>query len=197
MRLSGPFVRVVLFATCLLVAAPVAAQEGLLFGSAGGETDELPTGLAKLELLSLGVSEPFFLNAQVLRFTCSVRGFRAGASLAEGHGFLGGGGALLPVHVGYTLFSRPHQMLFFQNMLPEVYAEASAAFWQTSMVPFVRGSVYAGVEGFGLGAGLEAGMMSLGWDPNIDPHVRNKPITRRTSLYVALRVKLLAVTVGF
>ncbi len=188
--------RTILLAACLLAAAPAAAQEGL-FGPAGGEVAEAPSGLAKLELLSLGVSEPFFLNAQVLRFTCSAWGFRAGASLAEGHGFLSGGGALFPVHVGYTLFSRPHEMLFFRNMLPEVYAEVSAAFWYTSMVPFVRGSVYAGVEGFGLGAGLEAGVMSLGWDPNIDPHVRPEPITRRTSLYVALRVKLLAVTVGF
>jgi hypothetical protein len=65
------------------------------------------------------------------------------------------------------------------------------------MVPFVRGSVYAGIEGFGLGAGLEAGVMSLGWDPNFDPHTHQYPIERRTGPYIALRVKLLALTVGF
>ena len=191
--------RTVLLVVCLLAAMPAVGQEGIAFGPAGGEEDT-PSRLVKCELLGFGASVPTLFATQLVRVTFTAYGFRAGASLYEGYGipFIGtGGGASFPVHVGYTIWSRPSSMGPVQSMLPEVYAEAAAAFWQTSKVPFVRGSVYAGIEGFGLGVGLEAGVVSLGWDPNTDPHVRPEPITRLTAPYIALRVKLLAVTAGF
>jgi hypothetical protein len=185
---------------CLLAATTAVAQEGLPFGPAGGAFDDELTGFFKCEVLSLGAVYPHIMSLQLLRATFTAWGFRIGTTLGEAYGpIYGGGQATWPVHVGYTLLSRPHRVLFFHNMFPEVYGEVSAAFWkkyETELPPFVRGSLYAGVEGFGLGAGLEVGVMSLGWDATFDPHVQG-PIKRFTSPYVALRLKVLAVSIGF
>jgi hypothetical protein len=187
--------RLLLLAVCLLVAAPASARESIIFGPV--LEDEAPSMFVKCELLGLGFSYPFGGALQVARVTFTAWNFRIGTTLGEAYTTLieDGGQATWPVHVGYTLFSRPHRVLFFHNMFPEVYAEASAAFWKTSMVPFVRGSLYAGVEGFGFGIGLETGVMSLGWDAS-DMHVQGTP-ERRTDFYAAFRLKFLAVSFGF
>src|SRR5512137_721006 len=104
--------RAMLLAACLL-AVSVQAQDGLSFGPAGGSYEERPNTFVKCEVLSLGYSYPYGTNAQLLRVTATAWGMRVGASLVEGYGpMLINGGALLPVHVGYTLVSEPRKVLF-------------------------------------------------------------------------------------
>jgi hypothetical protein len=186
---------VLLLAACLLLASPAAARESIIFGPI--IEDEAPSMFVKLEAYGLGLSYPFGFTGQGVRVTFSAWGVRVGTSLVEGYSWLiqNGGEAAWPVHLGYTLVSGPRKALFFYNMVPESYVEVSTAFWKTGLVPFVRGSLYYGVEGYGFGAGIEAGVMSIGWDSG-DWHV-HRPFERRTAPYVALRLKLLAVSFGF
>jgi hypothetical protein len=104
------------------------------------------------------------------------------------------GGVYLPVHVGFSLLTRAHKTLAFYNMAPDIYAEVATAFWLTGIVPFVRGSLYAGVEKSAVGIGVEAGVMSLGWGSS--DWREHGSFVRSTHPYVALRFKLLTFSIG-
>jgi hypothetical protein len=186
--------RVVLLAACLLAAAPALAAG--LFGGPP-EPGQMPTRFIRVEVSGSGFSFPFGLTGELLKATLVAGRLRVGTSAAEGYtwnGMTGGAVAYLPVRVGLTLFTAPRKTLCFYSMSPDVHAEVAAAFLTMGMVPFVRGSLYAGIEGYGVGIGLEAGVMSLGWGVG-DWHEHS--FERMTYPYVALRLKFLTFGIGF
>ena len=181
--------RTILIAACLLAAVP-ALGAGLFGGPP--EPGQIPSRFIKCELLDYGASFPFGFTGEQLKVTFVTGRIRVGVSAGEGYTWnfwTGGGVAYVPVHVGFSLFTEAHKTLFFYNMAPDVHAEMATALWMTGMVPFVRGSLYAGVEGFGVGIGLETGVMSLGWGSS---DLRKRASFERwTYPYVALRLKFL------
>ncbi len=203
MRLFRPFVRVVLLAVCLLAAAP-ALGAGLFGGPP--EPGQMPSRFVRFD----GVNAGYALFAhgippasiRVGRATCVLGRFRAGVALMETWWSLDEwtSDVLLPVHVGYTIWSRPRRTWFFYGSLPEVYAEVSGSLWNTSArsdqsfryEPSVRASVCCEADLYGVGARLETGVL------NTDTETQYSWVpSRRWFPYVGFHVRLLTFGIGF
>lgn len=188
MRLSNPPVRVVL-AVCLFATAP--ATGASLFGGPP-EPGMMPSRFIKVEALDMGLLFPSNeipgLSARLAKLTYESGRFRGGLSLADGYGAIDewNSDMMLPVHIGFTVWSSPKQTWLVFGEAPDVYVEASGSPWG----PALRVALCCDVDYYGLGARLEGGVLNL----NLQPQ---PPYGRTWMVYAGLQFRILTFSIGF
>jgi hypothetical protein len=208
MRSFSPFVRVVLFAACLLAAAPGSAAG--LFGGPP-EPGQMPSRFVRFDGMDHGLwlwtgwpqragGWPQW-SIRLAKVTIILDRVRFGAALGDGYGPFDdwSGDMMLPLHVGYTLLSRPKRTWFFYGAVPDIYAEVSGSLWdsdpQSSSIlsfrfdPALRVAFCCDVDYYGLGIRLEGG-----W-ADIRRHLG--PTPRISFLYAGLQLRVLTFGIGF
>jgi hypothetical protein len=102
-------------------------------GQVGYGDEETPSFYLTPEIVSFGLQNRFDKNTsgpltvRVASLDARWWRIRAGASLVE-VGYSSWSWSLLPVRLGFTLWQRPQRYLWrLHGMLPEVYAQATAA----------------------------------------------------------------------
>ncbi len=190
MRSTRPLVCVVLFAACLLAAAPATAA--VLFGGPPGR-GEIPTRFVRFELAAIGPAGCGLPAIRFAKLDCMLGSFRFGASVMDDYSWTDMWYAemMVPVHVGFTLLSNPKKTFLCYSMVPDLYVEVSGspfnALWR--LQPAVRAALCADVDYYSLGAGAELGFMSI-------PR-RWTPERRVTGPYFGLRLRVLTFGIGF
>ena len=196
MRLLSPFVRVVLFAACLLAAAPaLAAEPTFPFGPPGGESesDPMPTRFVRFDAADVGCvvfEGPYYGQGQggvFLKATFQWNHPRIGAAAAEVWGDIADGAAgpvpipmALPVYVGCDLWHNPKQTWDFYSAVPDIYAEVGVSLVSPTII---KAALACDVDYYGVGLRVEAG----GY---VNPSYEN-------TLYAALQLRLLTFGIGF
>jgi hypothetical protein len=99
--------------------------------------------------------------------------------------------AVVPLHIGFTLYTRPLRNRAFYGMAPDVYVEAAGSAW--GRVPYLRGTACACIERPGIGLALETGLKLLDYR---DEGHGTEPPRQLTYPYVSLSVRLLTFTFG-
>ncbi len=101
--------------------------------------------------------------------------------------------ALLPVHVGFVLWSNPKRTVFFYGQVPNIYVQVTGSLPSYGYVsefhwasPTVRAALCCDLDYYGVGIGLEAGWF------NLHPAEANDP-----GAYAAVKVRLGAFGIGF
>jgi hypothetical protein len=190
------------FGLCLL-AVSVQAQD--LFGGPP-EPGQMPSRFVKID----GVDAGYALFAHGVppvsirlgRATCVLGKVRAGFALMETWWSLDEwtSDVMLPVHFGYTIWSKPKHTWLFYGALPEVYAEVSGSLWNTGTrsdqwfkyEPSFRASACCEADYYGVGVRLETGVL------NIDTETQYSWVpSRRWFPYVGFHVRLLTFGIGF
>ena len=157
-----------LVAICMLAMLPRSARG----------TELMPQRFLKVEAIALGgqleaatqsiASAPrgytswAAFHYRLASITYTWRRLRVGGAVLDGYGLSPSGDALLPVHVGFTLSSRPRKTWRVYSTLPDAYVEATASFADVSsrfdpIAPNVRVALACDWDFFGAGARLEAG----------------------------------------
>jgi hypothetical protein len=189
--------RTILIAACLLAAMP-ALGAGLFGGPP--EPGKMPSRFVRFEGLADGpcfVNGPPLLMGRLAGVTVMLNRVRFGAALDEGYAEFDGwsGDMMLPLHVGYTLLSRPKKTLLFYGAVPEIYAEASGSLWGPMLAfefePALRVALCCDVDYGGVGARFE-----MGW-ADIKRHYDASRTSRTPFIYAGLQVRLLAFGIGF
>jgi len=191
--------RALLLAVCLLVGS---LQAQGLFGDPP-ELGQMPSRFIRFEALSLGVQGAAATERRVDHFVWLAGGSRlADATLlwhrlrvgiaaldAWGPGY-GQGTALVPVHIGFTILSRPRRLWRVYSMAQDAYVEATGSLWRRPLAyePSVRVAMGCAWDFFGVGLRLEAGWGAYG-DNTIQ---RNESV-----VYAGLQVRLLTFGIGF
>ena len=194
--------RSLLLAACLLAAAPAVATG--LFGGPP-EPGKMPSRFIRFELASIGPG-PGYIMIRALKASCVLGQFRFGLAALDNAGLTEEDlwwitatpfdDMLVPVHVGYTLWSRPVRSplpasVRTYGVVPDVYVEASGSLLSSDarFRPTARAALCCEIDYSGVGAGAEAGFMT-------EPRGQY-PSGRLGSFFVALRLRLLAFSVGF
>ena len=201
MRSFGPFVRAVLVVTCLLAAVP-ALGAGLFGGPP--EPGQMPSRFVRFEGWAAGPcfrNSPPLLLGRLAGVTLTLNRLRFGAALLDGYEEFDGWQCdmTLPLHVGYTFFSRPKKTQFFYGVVPDIYAEVSGSPWSAasrsdvlgfSFEPALKAALCCDVDYGGVGARFE-----LGW---ADIHRDFAgPTSRMSFLYAGLQVRFLTFGIAF
>jgi hypothetical protein len=196
MRLFRPFVRVVLFAACLLAAAPALAAG--LFGGPP-EPGQMPSRFVRMDGLDMGFvgtsGWPGY-SGKLGKVTCKLGRVRFGMTVVESYAETdlgsGGAGQFLPVQVGYTLWSWPRKTWFFYGAVPDIYAEAGVGVLdlEFNFRTLLRMSVCCDVDYYGLGAGLEAGWLSI-------PFYIGGRQKHYSTFYFCVKARVLPFGIGF
>ena len=190
--------RFVLLAACLLAAVP-ALGAGLFGGPP--EPGRMPSRFVRFDGMDAGLlftqSGDQLQRLRLADVTCILGRVRFGVGLVEIVGTSLGAdepfaGMLLPVHTGYTLWSKPVGMGFLYGVAPDVYLEAGGG-WFALHTPFdgpaVRLAICCDVDYYGLGVGFDAGALTL------PPRYSNS--SREYALYACLRLRVLTFGIGF
>jgi hypothetical protein len=200
MRTLRPSVRLVLSFACLLVTAPAVARG--LFGGPGAEY-ETPTRFVRLDVSGSGGgyahdTRYFWMasNWRGIKGTVILDRLRMGVALIDLYAasqweFGWVGVTFVPLHVGYTIYSRPTKCWFFYGAIPDIYVEASAAVLRpdSKFNPTVRLAACAEIDYYGLGIGVEGGWVNL---ENTDEIRRRVPL-----FYLGLQIRVLTLRIGF
>jgi hypothetical protein len=105
----------------------------------------------------------------------------------------------LPLHVGYTFFSRPKKTQFFYGAVPDMYAEVSGSPWSPNsrsdmlgfrFEPALRVALCCDVDYGGVGARFETGWADIHRD-------YAGPTSRVSFIYAGLQMRLLTFGIGF
>jgi hypothetical protein len=102
---------------------------------------------------------------------------------------------LLPIHVGFTLWSNPKATGSIWGAVPDVYVEMSGSLWQSEdvlypefhLAPCARAALCCDVDYYGFGARLESGILMI----------RTSAYGRVNALYAQLQFRGLAFGIGF
>ncbi len=190
--------RTILLAACLLAAAP-AVGAGLFGGPP--EPGQMPSRFVRFDGLDDGPcfwNGPPLLLGRLAGVTVILNRVRFGAALLDGYAEFDGWQCdmTLPLHVGYTFFSRPKKTQFFYGVVPDIYAEVSGSPWgsQSGILDFgfepaLRVALCCDVDYYGLGIRLEGG-----W-ADIRRHLG--PTPRISLLYAGLQLRVLTFGIGF
>lgn len=191
------FPRLILLGACLLVAAPALA-EGLFGGPP--EPGKIPSRFVRVEGVDAGLlftqSGDGLQRLRLADVTCILGRVRFGAGFAEIVGNSLGAdepfaGMLLPLHIGYTLWSRPARTGFLYGVVPDVYLEAGGG-WFALHTPFdgpaARLAICCDVDYYGFGVGLDAGALTS--------PPRYSYSSREYALYACLRLRVLTFGIG-
>ena len=185
-----------LLAACLLAAAPAVA-EGLFGGPP--EPGQMPSRFIRFDAIDAGFLSattpmPGLAALDVADITCVLGRARLGIALAD---FMGAdaiddwwGGTLLPVHIGYTLWTTPKKTAFFYGVVPDVHTEATGGWFglHSANTLYLRAAVCCDVDYYGFGGRLEAGAFLPGSYTTPDWSV---------AVYAGLRIRLLTFGIGF
>ncbi len=193
--------RTILIAVCLLAAVP-ALGTGLFGGPP--EPGKMPSRFIRFDGLDDGpcfVNGPPLLMGTLAGVTVMLNRVRFGAALLDGYAEFDGwsGNMVLPLHVGYTFFSRPEKTKFFYGAVPDVYAEVSGSPCGPDSLTGVLGLRYGpalkvalccDVDYGGVGARFETGWADIHRD-------YAGPTSRVSFLYAGLQVRILTFGIGF
>ena len=110
--------------------------------------------------------DPFFARVSFADLTCVLGRARLGVALGdyEGRWWTWDAGTLLPVRVGYTIWSQPRQTARWYAAVPDVYVQASVGWlgwWHAPAGLKAKLSLCCDVDYYGLGIGAELGAYSL------------------------------------
>jgi len=197
------------FGLCLLAATPTSGQEGVAFGRPGGDMDLEVSRFIKVSLLDFGlyggtIDQPIGLamSLRAANVTCVLNRFRFGVAFCDGYASPDwwAAGMLLPIHVGFTLWSNLRPVGPVWAALPDAYVEASAGLWGVDAEGLLFGAVEpygfalqgrlalcCDVDFLGVGARIEAGGLSLIWNPG----------ERFNSVYGIFQLRLPAFNIAF
>jgi hypothetical protein len=183
-----------------IVAAPAMAS-GLLGGPP--EPGQMPSRFVRFEGLADG---PCFWNGPPLLFarlagvTVMLNRVRVGAALVDAYAEFDGwsGNMVLPLHVGYTFFSRPEKTKFFYGAVPDVYAEVSGSPWGPGSVTGVLGFRYGPALKVALCCEVDYGGVGARFETGWADIYRDSGSTSRMSfIYAGLQMRLLTFGIGF
>ena len=193
--------RTILIFVCLVAATPCTASG--LFGGPH-EAGKLPSRFVRFDGLDDGpcfVNGPPLLMGRLAGVTVILNRVRFGAALLDGYEEFDGwsGNMVLPLHVGYTFFSRPEKTKFLYGVVPDVYAEVSGSPWGPYIrsdvlgfrfEPALRVALCCDADYGGVGARFETGWADIHRD-------FAGPTSRISFLYAGLQVRLLTFGIGF
>jgi hypothetical protein len=201
MRSSRLFVRVVLFAACLLAAAPALAAG--LFGGPP-EPGKMPTRFVRFDALDVGEFVPLgdwpAMSAHVASVTCVLNRVRFGVTAADLYTAIDfwDGCVVLPVHIGYTIVSNPKATWRLWGAVPDVHVDAIGSFWENrdtdswppslKYSPTIELALCCDVDYYGLGTSLRVGgykSAAIGYEVG------------DSGLFAELRLRVVTFGIGF
>jgi len=189
--------RTILIAACLLAATTCAASG--LFGGPP-EPGQMPSRFVRFDgydagmVLWCALPKRYGVDYQfwfrLAKVTVILDRVRFGAAIHDTYAELEGwsGDMMLPLHVGYTFFSRPEKTQFFYGVVPDIYAEVSGSF---VFAPAIRAAVCCDVDYGGVGARFE-----MGW-ADIKRRYDATRTSRTSFLYAGLQLRILTFGIGF
>jgi hypothetical protein len=170
----------------LLVLAVLACA-----GAAGA--GEMPKRFIRLDLADAGPLAKSNgngrLSLRLVSLGCELTRVRFGVAFADGWGQNlyddeGQYGMMLPVHIGYGIWSQAKKTAFCYGMVPDVYAQVD---FSAIYTPVFKGALCCDLDYYGVGArAMVGGCVFLGSD--------NFPMS---FLFAGIQVRLLTASIGF
>ncbi len=161
---------------------------GFCLSAAGSEP--APERMLRFCVAEGGVTYPVMFHVRALRLEYWTGRFRVGVAYAELYNILlyEVAGAVAPVHIGYSFYSRPRKTAFFYGMVPEARAEVTFGLDPDDWELLFRAALVGEVDRYGVGLAVEVGYLTAKFR---DIYVsRERP--RVHQVYVGARVRALA-----
>lgn len=124
-----------IIAVCLLTVAPVPAEAPTFPFDQPDVEDRVPSKFFVIDLWDLGVFLPDGgWSERAGTLTCILGPARFGIGVAECYGVMDESSfwAVLPAHVGVTLWSNPKPTWEFWGAAPDIYVNVTGSLWQNS-----------------------------------------------------------------
>jgi hypothetical protein len=191
--------RPLLLAACLLTAVP-APGAGLFGGPT--EPGQVPSRFIKVDVLDVGEFVPFSdwpaLSAHLASVTCVLNRVRFGVAAVDMYAAIDFWSckAILPVHVGYTIWSNPKRTSPVWSSVPDLHFDVTGILMETTrrgypetirLLPTAQAALCCDVSYCGVGASLQVG----GWTGPALGYETSR------AFFAELRLRALTFGIGF